>query len=132
MLPVLSAMQTLSSQTNTGGRGWPALRPRQLPHVRERRAGSDLVLYNPVRGCMHVLNTTAAFIWRLCDGSRSQEDIVRQLMTEFRIEGEADPERDLHQILKFLMQESLIDDLGPSRSGASPVVSKNVEGRRSD
>ncbi len=40
-----------------------APKPKQIPHLKERWAGKDLVLYNPLRGRMHVLNASAAFIW---------------------------------------------------------------------
>jgi hypothetical protein len=94
-------------------------------------AGQDLVVYDPGRGRMHVLNVTAAFIWRQCDGTRSQDDMIRDLGGEFRFEGQEHPERDIPRILQSFREEALIDNMVPplpeslsanTRSGARPLT----------
>ena len=94
-----------------------ATKPQQIPHLKKRWAGNDLVLYNPLRGRMHVLNASAAFIWRLCDGSRSQEEMTDRLTAEFQIDEGEDPALDVRETLRFLSAEELIYNLGRSNSG---------------
>lgn len=78
--------------------------------LRERQAGNDLVLYDPQRGRMHVLNASAAMIWRLCDGSRTEEEIVARLTSEFEVDEAADPARDVSEILGLFKKENLLDN----------------------
>ncbi len=53
------------------------------PRVRDdavfRSLGTEWVVYDPRTQLLHVLNTTAALVWSSCDGSRSPEDIAREL-----------------------------------------------------
>jgi len=49
-------------------------------------------------------------IWRLCDGSRTEEEIVERLGSEFEVGQGDDPERDVRKILGLLLEENLIDN----------------------
>jgi hypothetical protein len=54
-------------------------RPRRARQVVERVVDGDLVLYDPQRQRVHVLNPTAAFVWSACDGQLAVEEIVDAL-----------------------------------------------------
>lgn len=41
-----------------------------------------------ISGMMHQLNLLGGMIWNLCDGTRSQEQIVTELQKEFDVEAE--------------------------------------------
>ena len=41
-----------------------------------------------VSGTMHQLNYVGGAIWQLCDGTRSLDDVVDQLLTEFDVSRE--------------------------------------------
>ena len=41
-----------------------------------------------VGGTMHQLNLVGGYIWNLCDGSRSLDDVVESLASEFDVERE--------------------------------------------
>ncbi len=53
------------------------------PTVRDdlvfRSLGAEWVVYDPRTQNLHVLNTTAAIVWTACDGSKSIEDIAREV-----------------------------------------------------
>jgi hypothetical protein len=51
----------------------PAARP--LSDFCMERVGDDVVLYDPVTSRYHTLNVSAFDIWRLCDGTRTAEQI---------------------------------------------------------
>src|SRR5687768_17103228 len=58
--------------------------PRRRPDVIfERLADGSAVLVDPVSRSTHALNATGAEIWRLCDGKRDAEAIVRALRRRF-------------------------------------------------
>lgn len=59
---------------------------------------------------MHVLNAPAALIWRLCDGSRTEAEIVQRLHSEFEVGQGQDPRRDVSRILGLFLEEDLIDN----------------------
>lgn len=55
------------------------MRPMHAPGVAAETIDDELALYAPGRSEAVILNRTAAEVWRLCDGSRTGEDIIRQL-----------------------------------------------------
>ena len=55
------------------------LRPSRLVTVREHRLGNELLVYVPEREIATTLNHSAAAIWELCDGTRTVEEISREL-----------------------------------------------------
>lgn len=109
-------MEAGTIPSDTRGTGNAVWRPMRLPHLKERMAGQDLVVYDPHQGRMHVLNLTAAFIWRQCDGSRSQDEMRRNLENEFRLEGMEEIDRDVGEILRSFSEQALIDDVDSPRS----------------
>lgn len=54
-------------------------RPRQAPDIAERYVDGEIVLYDPQRQTVHVLNATAAFVWERCDGTRTVTDLAAEL-----------------------------------------------------
>jgi PqqD family protein of HPr-rel-A system len=57
--------------------------PRQHPAVLARPGDGGLVLYDTRVGAVHVLNDTAAAVWALCDGTRTVDRIVSELLVAF-------------------------------------------------
>jgi hypothetical protein len=56
---------------------------------------------------VHVLNPTAAFLWRLCDGTRRPADLAAALAARFPADGEAIA-ADVATFLRALRVESLL------------------------
>jgi|SRR5438309_3993088 len=54
-------------------------RPVRLSGTHEYRLGDELLVYVPRSETAHALNRSAVAIWDLCDGSRTAEDISREL-----------------------------------------------------
>ena len=55
------------------------IRPKAVDRVVEHEVEEDLVLYDPSRDAVHILNTMASVVWWLCDGQRTQEEIVARV-----------------------------------------------------
>lgn len=86
----------------------PGWRPSRAPGIEERAAGNDLVLYDSTGGRLHVLNLTAAAVWRLCDGSKTVDDILRQVGVEFAFSEKDQPHTDIRGLLGSLKEQGLI------------------------
>jgi hypothetical protein len=48
-----------------------------------KQVGSELILYDSDNGVIHILNVTAAAIFKLCDSSHTSEDIAKALEESF-------------------------------------------------
>lgn len=98
--------------------------PRRRAHVEERSAGSELVLYDPVGGRLHVLNATAAAVWRLCDGSLPAVALAGRFSDGFLVGRDQDPLADVKELLCSFLEAGLIEDRAgdhPAASGAAPA-----------
>ena len=51
-------------------------RPERKPGVWVRRAGDEIVVYDPTTEDINVLNSSALAIWELCDGKTLPEEMV--------------------------------------------------------
>jgi len=96
--------------------------PRRRPHLEERRAGDDLVLYDPAGGRLHVLNATAAAIWHLCDGSLPAPAIAGRFSADFRVDPGQDPQADARLLLRSLFEAGLIEERAGDHTAASDVA----------
>ena len=83
-------------------------RPCRNNNIRKRKAGPDLVLYDPEKGRLHVLNTTASKVWELCDGTLSVEQITEQVVASYSLDAGTDVEGDVKQILGSFSDERLL------------------------
>ncbi len=54
------------------------------------------------------LNKTGTFIWKLCDGKTSTDEIVSKLMIEYKIERQT-AEKDVLGLIKLLIEEKCLD-----------------------
>jgi hypothetical protein len=100
--------------------------PRRRSHVEERRAGEDLVLYDPAGGRLHVLNATAAAIWNLCDGSLPAPAIAGKFSAEFRVDPGQDPQADARLLLRSLFEAGLIEEKAGDHVATSDVAPKQA------
>jgi hypothetical protein len=55
------------------------IRPQALPSVSSYPLDDELVLYTPADGQAYILNHTAARVWRLLDGTRTDTAVAREV-----------------------------------------------------
>jgi|SRR5436853_1400103 hypothetical protein len=80
--------------------------PHRRPDLIERELSDELVLYDPESDRAYLLNRSAAAIWDLCDGTRSLEEIARELSP-----GSPPSDallRDLASTMRYLGDEGLL------------------------
>jgi hypothetical protein len=85
----------------------PSPRPLRADHLAERLVDGELILYDPARQRVHVLNPTAAFTWRLCDGEHTDGDIVAALAERYPENRQA-IEEDVAEVLGLFRTEDLL------------------------
>ena len=59
-----------------------AQKPQALETLEIRVVGDESIVHDPTNDKLHVLNSTAAKILKLCDGNRTQADITNALCAE--------------------------------------------------
>ena len=61
-------------------------RPKWKRNLAWKRVGSFFIIVDDSdEKSIHRLNVTSAFIWELCDGKHSLEDISKKLVSEYNI-----------------------------------------------
>jgi len=54
-------------------------KPKRVDDIFYEEIEGEVVLYNPSRGDVHLLNPVAASIFDLCDGNRKVEEIAEEI-----------------------------------------------------
>jgi hypothetical protein len=79
-------------------------RPTRKSGVLEREKDKALLLLDDATGAVHSLNDTAAFIWRLSDGSRTVGAIAEAVMEQYGV----DPSRCREDVSNALSRMSAL------------------------
>lgn len=74
--------------------------PQKKETIYSRRMGEEWMLYDSNNEGIHVINATAEYVWRLCDGSNSREDIKEKISIEYNVPDGADLSMDIDAILE--------------------------------
>ena len=89
--------------------------PSRHTNVMEYKLEDELTLYDSWTEAVHILNTTAASIWRLCDGTNRVADIAGQFAQVYDLES-AVAEADVREILGQFSEAGLLLE----HSGGNP------------
>ena len=104
-------------------------RPRPRGDIHEELVGDQLFLYRTgTDQAVHCLNSGAAVIWLLCDGTRDLASIAREVSVAYRI-----PEADvLGDVRTTLTQLNALGLLEPDVATASsePIESRSQHVRQ--
>jgi hypothetical protein len=84
-------------------------RPVAVKTFEEQDLGEEFMLYDEPHDRVHVLNRTARFIWDLCDGTRTGEEILARVRQHFDGSREKDPAADVQMILAVFRKKKLIE-----------------------
>ena len=69
-------------------------------NVMSRKVGDEWVLYDQGDKSVHVLNTTAEFVWRMCDGSLTLPEIEDRMRETFDVPEGTDTNKAIDNILQ--------------------------------
>jgi PqqD family protein of HPr-rel-A system len=84
------------------------VRPTAAPSVSSYPLDDELVLYTPTDGQAYVLNHTAARIWSLLDGTRTEIAVARELADTYGEEYD-DVLGDVRELVGHLRAVGLLD-----------------------
>jgi len=85
-------------------------RPTTRPDLPFRELKDGGVVYEYQSGTLHSLNTTAAYIWTLCDGNHTISEIITSIQQNFK-QFETDPTSEvIKTVEKFQTLNLLIDN----------------------
>ena len=76
--------------------------------VAAKQVGTDLIVYDFANRNLHVLNATAAEVFKLCDGSRTLEGIAEILVKSFCGVEYVQAYEDAKRILDILKVKCLV------------------------
>lgn len=77
-------------------------------NISEQKLGNELMLYDSASDKVHVLNQTGAYVWELFDGKRTLVAVKNCFIERFKDTPEDTIKKDLEDIIKLLIKESLI------------------------
>jgi len=77
--------------------------PKQNPDFVMAEYEEDVLLYNIVKEEYLTVSATAILIWQLCDGIRSQDEIVELLKDSYPDAGEA-IESDVQEFMDYVSE----------------------------
>lgn len=82
-------------------------RPVRNPDIVDRKEEKEALLFDPADGNILCINSTGIFIWERCDGTRTVQEISRELTEEFDVSaGQA--EKECESFLKELEKPGFI------------------------
>ena len=93
--------------------------PTAAPSVSSYPLDDELVLYTPSDGQAYVLNHTAARIWSLLDGTRTEVTVAQELADTFG-ENYDDVLGDVRELVEHLTAAGLLAT-EPDGNGTSPA-----------
>ena len=82
-------------------------RPRQRGELRGKDLGGEYMFYDENSDRHHLLNMTAREVFLLCDGTRTSDDIIREMMERFEVD-EATLRRDVPEVIEKLLKLNLL------------------------
>ena len=72
-----------------------------------RSLRDEKVVYDKENGRVHFMNRTTTFIFELCDGTHSKEDIIESLLDRYDVTREK-AEKDVDSILKDMANNKIL------------------------
>lgn len=90
--------------------------PRQSPTVSVKEIDGQLLVLDRPNGKLHELNATARFIWELCNGQNTTDEIAEAMVATFDIDSET-ASQDVMVTLEQFEASRLIEDADPVSFG---------------
>ena len=83
-------------------------RPRPAGSLQHKDLGDEMLFYDQGADKVHVLNATAREVYLLCDGKRTVDDVVRELVRKYEVD-EAVARRDSVAALEELLELGVLE-----------------------
>lgn len=87
-------------------------KPKKKNLVLRGGKSKDAVLYDEETKEIHVLNPTAFFVWKLCDGEHSLRDIEEAVAREFSPKAGREIAEDIKRVVDSFKNKRLLEENG--------------------
>jgi hypothetical protein len=85
-----------------------ASRPRRREGVLAQTTADTTIILDPESGAYFTLDEVGSFVWDLCDGTRTLEEIASAICSEYDV-SEATARQDVTDLVGQLETERLLD-----------------------
>jgi hypothetical protein len=75
-------------------------KPLRKDGIMSRQLGNEWILYDTASGAVHVVNSMAEFVWRMCDGSHNLVDIENGVCNAHVVPEGRNVSKDLEDIIR--------------------------------
>lgn len=82
--------------------------PLQKDGILSRKLGKEWMLYDPEKGSIHVINGMAEFVWKMCDGSHTLDEMEKRVKDVYQVAEGAALSRDLESIVQSFASMGLL------------------------
>ena len=82
--------------------------PTRREGVMAKKIGRETFLYDFEKGSVHILNNSAQFIWDLCNGKHTADDILKALKKGFNIPADRDLNNEIRATLTLFHKKGLL------------------------
>jgi len=100
--------KVFGNRTHLEPSGERTYRPRQRPDLRSRLVEGEMVVLDRREEFIHQLNCTASYIWELCDGLHTPDEISQELCSAFNTDFST-AQRDVLATVEKLREAKLLD-----------------------
>ena len=78
-------------------------------NVRTIQVEKELMLHDSAAQKVYALNPSAAFVWNLCDGTHTIEQMIAAAETQFGNTTQVDISQDVHQTIDWFNEYGLLE-----------------------
>jgi len=83
-------------------------KPARKGGILSRQLGDEWLLYDETNSSVHVVNSVAEFVWRMCDGSRTLPNIEDEMQKAFSVPAGVSLRKDLEVIIQNFLDIGVI------------------------
>ncbi len=83
-------------------------RPKVDGKIVLREEEDEAFLFNPDSGAIKTLTSVGVFIWKLCDGEHSKDDIANKVVESYDVKSKDIAKNDVEEFLQALEKVDLL------------------------
>ncbi len=83
--------------------------PLQKDGILSRQLGDEWLIYNTGEKSVHIINSMAELVWRMCDGAHDLNDIEGNVRDAYLVPDEANLRKDVEGILETFANLEILD-----------------------
>ncbi len=83
--------------------------PLQKDGILSRQLGNEWLIYNTGKKSVHIINSMAEFVWRMCDGSHNLSDIEDRVRDAHLVPDGTNLRKDVEGIIESFSNLGILD-----------------------